>query len=577
MSDSKISALPPAALLTGTELVPVVQSGISVRSTVSAIGNNALGIYTAPGVGAVAQTVSAKLAQTVSVFDFMSVAQIADAQARTHGIDLTTVIQAAITAAETGGFSLLFPNGDYTVSSPLSITAPIQILGIGSVPSIGSPLGTGQRGPGSWFYFNHAGKGIICQQPSAGNPISGIELRQFGTFRNQPVPGVGWAPNANDYDIWCDNVDIYIDDVMLLNATAGVYATDESLNGYGRIDINRLRGQVFNDMIHLDGEFDVCKISNVQRWPFWSAGSANFANVQSYENQNANTLYLGRCDSPMITNVFAFNGNTLVRFATTAKGSTTYAQFNNVNADNTIYGVLVDSTVTNLLAQFENFVSLAPTTTYITGSNNIRVDGINAQLDFGKCELRQAQQNAVQVNGSNNRVSFGGVFQAVVYNQAAGGFNAIQVNGANSVSFGMRPIIDASGPAKYAGTGNIWVDDWRAYTPTITASAGTITTVGALSCWFKMVSSTVSINYDITITTNGTGASVLQFTLPGAPVSVAPGIVGAGRELNVTGSTLTAYLAVGATFASIVTYNNAYPGANGARIVGTLQYQCAGL
>lgn len=37
MADSKISALPPAAPLTGAELVPVVQSGISVRSTVGAL------------------------------------------------------------------------------------------------------------------------------------------------------------------------------------------------------------------------------------------------------------------------------------------------------------------------------------------------------------------------------------------------------------------------------------------------------------------------------------------------------------------------------------------------------------
>lgn len=70
MSDSKYSALPPAATLTGAEIFAVAQAGNSVRTTVSAVQNNALGTYTAPGIGAVAQTVAAKLAQTVSVMDF---------------------------------------------------------------------------------------------------------------------------------------------------------------------------------------------------------------------------------------------------------------------------------------------------------------------------------------------------------------------------------------------------------------------------------------------------------------------------------------------------------------------------
>lgn len=70
MTDSKYSALPPAALLTGTEIFAVDQAGNSVRTTVSAVQNNALGIYTAPGIGAVARTVSAKFGDMLSVLDY---------------------------------------------------------------------------------------------------------------------------------------------------------------------------------------------------------------------------------------------------------------------------------------------------------------------------------------------------------------------------------------------------------------------------------------------------------------------------------------------------------------------------
>lgn len=109
MSDSKISALPAAATLTGAELVPVVQSGNSVRSTVSAIGNNALGTYTPPGIGAVSRTVSAKLAESISVLDF--------------GADNTGAIDStpSMIAAHATGKLIYYPAGVYKCTSGITI------------------------------------------------------------------------------------------------------------------------------------------------------------------------------------------------------------------------------------------------------------------------------------------------------------------------------------------------------------------------------------------------------------------------------------------------------------------------
>lgn len=94
-------------------MVPVVQSGNSVRSTVSAIGNNALGTYTPPGAGAVARTVSSKLAESISVLDF---------GADPTGVaDCTTLITAAAVAAK----NVLFPPGLYLISS--TPTVPVDV------------------------------------------------------------------------------------------------------------------------------------------------------------------------------------------------------------------------------------------------------------------------------------------------------------------------------------------------------------------------------------------------------------------------------------------------------------------
>lgn len=70
MADSKYSALPAAATLTGAEIFAVAQAGNSVRTTVSAVASIANSIYTPPGTGAVPTTVAAKLGETISVLDF---------------------------------------------------------------------------------------------------------------------------------------------------------------------------------------------------------------------------------------------------------------------------------------------------------------------------------------------------------------------------------------------------------------------------------------------------------------------------------------------------------------------------
>jgi hypothetical protein len=100
MAGTKISELPAATLpLTGSELVPVVQSGATKQTTLAAMP------YVPSGTGAVTTTVQTKLRETVSVKDFGAVG------------DGVTDDTAAMTAAHATGKVVFYPKGDYKFST----------------------------------------------------------------------------------------------------------------------------------------------------------------------------------------------------------------------------------------------------------------------------------------------------------------------------------------------------------------------------------------------------------------------------------------------------------------------------
>jgi hypothetical protein len=94
--------------------------------------------YTEGNSSAIATTVQAKLRQNISVFDFMTSAQIADVQAGTLTQDVTAAIQAALVALPTINSSnhlgeLLFPPGYYKCTGTLTIDTQTKIRGAGAV------------------------------------------------------------------------------------------------------------------------------------------------------------------------------------------------------------------------------------------------------------------------------------------------------------------------------------------------------------------------------------------------------------------------------------------------------------
>ena len=105
--------------------------------------SSALISFLQAGAGAVSRTVQDKLRDVVSVFDFMTTAEIAAVKASTFLVDVTAPINAAIAS---GAREVFFPQGGYAISAPINIGATsvgVSLVGAGRQATVIRNTGAG--------------------------------------------------------------------------------------------------------------------------------------------------------------------------------------------------------------------------------------------------------------------------------------------------------------------------------------------------------------------------------------------------------------------------------------------------
>jgi Right handed beta helix region len=154
------------------------------------------------GAGAVSRTVQDKLRDTVSVFDFMTAAQVAAVKAGTFLVDVTVPINAAISS---GAREVFFPQGGYAISAPINIGATstgVSLVGAGrqstvirntgagtpAVQSIGNAILNntsiriadmsieGQAGTGQGVLLDYTSQAVLERLDCYTNGLSGIKV-----------------------------------------------------------------------------------------------------------------------------------------------------------------------------------------------------------------------------------------------------------------------------------------------------------------------------------------------------------------------------------------------------------------
>jgi hypothetical protein len=113
------------------------------------------------------------------------------------------------------------------------------------------------------------------------------------------------------------------------------------------------------------------------------------------------------------------------------------------------------------------------------------------------------------------------------------------------------------------------------YTPVITASSGTFTTVSAVGR-YRQIGKLIFIEVQINITTNGTATGNVMATLPFTGVNAAGFAYSGmlfGRAGNISGKVLQGYVVSNTNQLSINNYDNTYPGASGEVLILSGYYE----
>jgi hypothetical protein len=368
MSDTKISALPVASGAAGADIIPIVQGSgggaITRRATVTQLRGAVLS------------------GRSVSVGDFGA---IGDGVANDG-----PSIQAAVNSLTGTGGTILFAAKRYRVASAVVIDSEAIIL-----------QGTGfTEGPnaadGSWITIDATG---FTPFTFTGTSARGSAVRDLAFRQTHPSLAAGWTPTNYDYLFRVQDCLGAVDfrNVFLCSINRGIFCDNS-----GRLNVERLRGQVFTTGIEIDRCFDIPRVSYVHFWPFGTSD----ANVIGYQQQNLDALLLRRVDGIFMDDIFVLGARSAFRFSSSASGITTKFYLGNGYTDFVKYSVWVEGSdvsgqIANLTTQGE---LTTPAGAPIPGGTGIRIDGSNTRIQIANLRLDAVETSAIQVNGVNNRL-----------------------------------------------------------------------------------------------------------------------------------------------------------------------------
>lgn len=378
-----------------------------------------------------------KLAQRICLLDRIPSSEHAAILAGTSTLDVTTYVQAAVNDAITSRRALYAP-GEYRLTATINITGSLTLHGDGCEMQIGALGDVQTRGKGSWFHFDHTGIGFLLNDPA--NFRSGIVIDDVGTYRTQPATtGGSFTPTAHDYDFSVKACDALLRNVCLYNATKGVL---HWAGGYGRLSIDRLRGQPLKEGVNINDSGDICRINGVHFWPFFSNSTA----VRNYMAANAKAIILKDADNPRLTDIFTIGYGWALSCEPLAGtlAMPLKVQLSNFDFDNGGYGIQIAAGGSNGVTMLVSHgYILGVSTTGPANASNIDIGGNNNVVMIDNVGLDLPQDANIKVTGTGSIVRASNL-SVGRWNYDGGASFGIDVATGNTLRLSSPPVVSPS-------------------------------------------------------------------------------------------------------------------------------------
>lgn len=505
----------------------------------------AAGMKIIPTGASTARTLEARAADVINVKDFGAVGD---------GVtDDTTAITAAHTAMVSGG-ALYFPSGTYKVSSAITLSKTGAYIGDGfgaTIFSTTSASATIFNVTASFAeLFAMQFKASVTRTSGAFVVLSGARVR----FSNFYMTGFWTGIQTTGTSVTIEN-GIMLDGVaanaigVLAGGGADVTVRDITMDAAAQISAG----------IRVTNAADV----TVEDCNLIHAGVA--LHIIPGAGQSVASVWANDCffDNSSYGAVLDTTGGNIIRIifdqcwfsSSTNQG----VILSKTSGSGTLAGVLFDGCQFFLNGSHGLWIAnSAWEDVFVQGCAAAQNggDGINVAANTGKFQIQNCRIGASQgltANANGIVIAAGSSDNYVIAgNDLRGNTSAALSDGGTGTSKRILGNLPASADQA-----------WISYTPTITASSGTFTTVSATGK-YAHVGGGVAVTITITITTNGTAAGAILATLPVASASSA---IICGRENAVTKMMCQGYVASGASSVSITKYDNTYPGGNAYIII----------
>ena len=231
-----------------------------------------------------------------------------------------------------------------------------------------------------------------------------------------------------------------------------------------------------------------------------------------------------------------------------------------------------------------NFGWSVPTSSDLVKNGATAIETLGDAIDASLVDLKGGTTGQVLAKASGTDMDFSWVtdatgIPATIFDAKGDIIAATAADTASRLAVGTNgQVLTADSTA---ATGLKWATAsggfpaWTSYTPTVTASSGSITTYSAAG-WYSQSGKTVVAQARVTITTVGTAAGTMVVTLP---ITAATGTskewIGAALEGQTTGNSGWISVLSGATAGNIRSYNFGTFFGSGNQIIFTVVYEVA--